>query len=194
MMRTSIKLFFLSLFIVLTNSFVAQTNDPKPKEEEDAPKKKKETKLSEVIETDSLPNGELLKRAVNWVKVESSHFVKQGGTSSGNKAEFIASFKIKPKELNPEVDFTGKVTMKVTIDCKDAKYKYTISEIKHTSKSGKANGGSVDNVVPDCGSMVMKDLTWKKIKGEMLRDGGQVIIELKAGMEKSLVEAKEEEW
>ncbi len=191
-MKASLKLFFLSLFIVLSNSFVAQTAEPKPKEEEDAPKKKAETKLSEVIETDSLPNGELLKRAVNWVKVESSYFVKQGGTSSGNKAEFTASFKIKPKELNPEVDFTGKVTMKVTIECKDAKYKYTISEIKHTSKSGKASGGSIDNTVAECGSMIMKDLTWKKIKGEMLRDAGQVIIELKVGMAKDSVEVKEE--
>ena len=38
-------------------------------------------------------------------------------------------------------------------------------EGKHTSKSGNATGGSIDNVVPECGSMVMGDIQWKKLKG-----------------------------
>ena len=193
-MRASLKVIFLFVFFAFCNLSVAQTAGQQPQEEEDAPKKKPETKLSEVIMTDSLPDGELMKRAVKFVKDESSYYVKLGGTSSSNKAEFTASFKIKPKELNPEVDFTGKITMKVVIECKIGKYKYTISEIKHTSKSGKSNGGSYDNLVAECGSMVMKDKTWKKIKAEALKNAGQVIIELKDTMSKEAIEVNKDEW
>ncbi|HQQ94790.1 MAG TPA: hypothetical protein PLQ93_09560 [Bacteroidia bacterium] len=164
------------------------------KEDEDSPKKKAETKLSEVITTDSIPASELLNRAINWVKTENHKYVKKGGASSGSKAECIASFIIKPKELNPEVDFTGKITMKVVIECKDAKYRYTVSEIKHISKSGKANGGSVDNAVAECGSMTMKDMTWRKLKGEAMRDAAQVVADIKEAMQKPTTEVKTEEW
>ncbi len=157
-------------------------------------KKKVETKFTEVIVTDSLPSSELLNRAIAWVKEENAKYVKKGGSSSGSKAECIASFSIKPKELNPEVDYTGKILMKVVIEVKDSKYRYTVSEIKHVSKSGKVNGGSIDNVVPECGSMVLKDVTWKKMKGEALRNAALVVADLKEGMKKVSTEVKTDEW
>lgn len=179
---------FLSLCIQ------AQNTEAKAKDEDEVPKKKVETKLTEVVTTDSLPSSELLNRAINWVKAESTTYLKKGGTSTGSKAECVASFNVKPKELNPEVDYTGKIVMKVVIECKDSKYRYTVSEIKHISKSGKTNGGSIDNVVPECGSMAMKDLTWKKLKGEALRNASIVVADLKEGMKKPAVEEKPEEW
>lgn len=191
---------FLILFIFLSTTFLAQSTNEAPKtnepakEEDEFAKKKVETKLSEVIPTDSLTASELLKRAVNWIKVESDKYKKTSGTTTANKAECSASFPIKPKELNPEVDYTGKITMKVVIECKDSKYRYTVSEIKHVSKSGKVSAGSIDNVIPDCGSMAMNDLIWKKLKGEALRGAALVVADLKAGMSKIETEAKEEEW
>jgi hypothetical protein len=150
--------------------------------------------LQAVINVDSTSSGELLKRAVNWVKIESPRFVKNSGITSGTKAECVASFNIKPKELNPQPDYTGTITMHVSIECKDNRYKYTITKIKHTSKTGKASGGDINNIVPDCGSMVMPDIVWKKIKGEAIRHSNAVLSELKEGMSQASAAASKEEW
>jgi hypothetical protein len=150
--------------------------------------------LQAVINVDSTSSGELLKRAVNWVKIESPRFVKNSGITSGTKAECVASFNIKPKELNPQPDYTGTITMHVSIECKDNRYKYTITKIKHTSKTGKASGGDINNIVPDCGSMVMPDIVWKKIKGEAIRHSNAILSELKEGMSQAGAAASKEEW
>ena len=161
---------------------------------EDAPKMKNETKISEVVPTDSLPASELLQRAVNWVKVESNRYGKTSGVTTGSKAECTATFPVKPKELNPEVDYTGKISMKVTIECKDNKYKYTVSQIKHISANGKTTAGSIDNKVPECGSMAMGDIVWKKLKGIALKGAGTVVEDIKEGMLKSSTDTGKEEW
>jgi hypothetical protein len=148
--------------------------------------------FSEVIITDSVPVANLAKRAVNWVKAESPRFKKSMGVSTGSKAECLATFKIKAKELNPIPDFTGVITMHVTIECKDNKYRYSITKIKHISANGKASGGDITNLVPECGSMTMPDLVWKKIKGEAFKSASMVISELKEGMTKNPSDSKDE--
>lgn len=191
-------LFFLMIFAVPVYSqgtgATSNAAETPKKEEDEFAKKKVETKLTEVIPTDSVAGGDLMKRAVSWIKVESDKYKKSSGTTTSTKVECSASFPVKPRELNPEVDFTGKITMKVVIECKDSKYKYTVSDIQHISKSGKTSGGSIDNLVPDCGSMGMNDLVWKRLKGEALKGAALVVTDLKAGMGKIDGEAKAEEW
>jgi hypothetical protein len=191
-----IKLNFLSLlFTFASTTFLAQTAPEAPKKEEDEfAKKKVETKITEVIPTDSIAASELLVRAVAWIKSESDRYKKSSGTSTGSKVECSVSFPVKPRELNPEVEYTGKFTMKVVIECKDSKYRYTVSDIKHLSKSGNTNGGSIDNVVAECGSMGMNDKVWKRLKGEALKDAALVVTDLKIGMTKLIEPLKPEEW
>jgi len=172
------KLFLAFLFFGFSSHSIAQeTAGTEPKG-----KPKKETKFTETVNTDSVSGGELLKRAVNWVKLDVPKYDKLNGVTTSAKAECIATFTVIPKELNPPCDYTGTVTMKVVIECKDRKYRYTISGIKHTSKSGKTTGGSIDNVVPECGSMIMTDLQWKKIKGEAGKCVNFVINDIKEAM------------
>jgi hypothetical protein len=201
-MANTLKFALLSLFFILaSNSTFAQntaepakTTENAKKEEDEFAKKKVETKLTEVIPTDSVAAAVLLKRAVAWIKVETPKYIKSSGTTTSNKAECSASFPVKPKELNPQVDYTGKITMKVVIECKDSKYRYTVSEIKHISKKGNTSGGSIDNLVPDCGSMAIDDLVWKKLRGEALTAAAKVVIDLKEGMNKIESVEKTEEW
>jgi hypothetical protein len=187
-MKTIHRLLIPAFALFLTGTLSAQEpakqeqTEAGAKQEDEFTRKGPETKITEVVTTDSLPASELLKRAVNFIKVEHQHYKKSGGSTSGSKAEFLASFAVKPKELNPEVDYTGKITMKVVIECKAAKYRYTVSDIRHLSKSGRATAGSVDNIVPECGSMTMNALVWKKLKGEAMRDAQVVVNDLKAGM------------
>lgn len=173
------KLFlFLFLFGFSSHSFSQETTAGT----ESKGKPKKETKYTETIPTDSVPATELLKRAVNWVKLDAPKYDKLNGVTTTAKAECVASFTVKPKELNPPCDYTGTVTMKVLVECKDNKYRYTISTIKHVSKSGKTTGGSIDNIVPECGSMIMSDIQWKKIKGEAIKCANFLITDLKEAM------------
>ncbi|MBL7930601.1 MAG: hypothetical protein JNL60_01795 [Bacteroidia bacterium] len=200
------KYFKTIILLVLTvccmpSAMLSQTSPEAPKttgsgkaEEDEFAKKKPETKITEVIPTDSIAPGELQKRATNWMKEEHDKYKISGAATTSNKAECIVSFPVKPKELNPQVDYTGKVTMKVVVEFKDSKYRYTISEIQHISKSGKTTAGSVDNVVPDCGSMAMDDLCWKRLKGEAMRYAGLVVIDLKSAMSKIESDVKTDEW
>jgi len=187
-MSENLKIFVFLILMLFSKAVFSQIA------EDDAPKLKKETKLTEVIVTDSASSSELLKRAVNWVKIESARYGKTNGVSAGSKAECTVTFPVKPKELNPVCDYEGKVTMRVTIECKDNKYKYTVSNIKHISKSGRSSAGSIDNVIPDCGSMIMSDLAWKKLKGEALGKAGWVATDIKEGMKIRSSEGGKDEW
>lgn len=155
-------------------------------------KPKKETKISEVINTDSVSANVLLNRAVNWVKHETNKFDKVNGVTTAGKAECIATFTVKPKELNAQCDYTGVITMKVIIECKTGKYKYTINQISHKSKGGKTSMGSIDNQIPECGSMTMPEIVMKKLRGEALKCANIVVEDLKEAMLKDSLEPVEE--
>lgn len=188
-MQKRATLFFSILLAVPFHFLNAQTVSEEPGLKQPEP-----TKIIEVVTTDSLPSAELLKRALNWVKTEHKKYVKTNGVTTTNKAECSIWFPVKPKELNPECDYTGKIDMKLVIECKDSKYKYTISQIKHVSKSGKTSAGSVDNTIPECGTMVMSDITWKKLRGEALVKASSVVSDLKEGMKVLSTEYEKDEW
>ena len=185
--------FLLALMFAGGMSF-GQTTAATTKQEDEFARKRPETKLVEVITTDSLPPDALMKRAVAWIKEESPKYRKSSGTTTGTKAECTASFPVKPKELNPEVDYTGKITMKVVIECKNSRYRYTVSDIRHESKNGRTTAGSIDNEVPECGSVNMHDQIWKKLRGEALRNAALVVADIKLGMSQDPIEINDDEW
>lgn len=181
------------------------------------PPKKDEKKFQEVITmvADPLPSvpnadgslpvdtgapkpmaqSEILKRAVNWVKLENKKYTKATGVTSGSKAECIATFAYKPKELNPQADVQGTFSMHVSIEAKDGKYRYTISKITHNAKTAEYTGGDVNNDVPKCGSMLLPPDLWKRIRSEALKNVGIVIEDLKEGMKRaSTLAVDTDEW
>jgi hypothetical protein len=180
--------------LMLTGVFTnGQTASPKT-EDEPVKRTKTETKFTEVVGTDSVSADELLKRAMKWIKAESNTYKKSGGSTAGSKAECEVAFPVKPKELNPQVDYTGKIVMKVVIECKPSKYRYTISDIRHVSKSGRTDGGNIDNIYPDCGSQTMNDIVWKKLRSEALKNASGLVAEVKEGMSKDAKEAAKDDW
>lgn len=179
--------------------------------------KKEEKKIQEVIEmtADPLPPvtladgtvqedtggvkpmavAEILKRAVNFVKIESPKYTKGNGVTTGSKAECVATFAYKPKELNPQADVQGTFTMHISIDAKEGKYRYTISKITHNAKNAENSGGDVYSEVPKCGSMKLPNEMWKHMRSEALKDAGILIADLKAAMKKSSSEPQDkDEW
>ena len=125
---------------------------------------------------------EILKRAVNFVKIESKKYTKGNGVTTGSKAECLVSFPYKPKELNPTADVQGTISMHVSIDAKEGKYRYTISKISHNAKIADYSGGDVYSEVPKCGSMKMPPDIWKRIRSEAFKQSAIVVADLKAAM------------
>lgn len=125
---------------------------------------------------------EILKRAVNFVKIESKKYSKGNGVTTGSKAECVISFPYKPKELNPTADVQGTISMHVSIDAKEGKYRYTISKISHNAKNADYSGGDVYSEVPKCGSMKMPPDIWKRIRSEAFKQSAIVVADLKDGM------------
>lgn len=170
-MKTYTSALIIAAFILLSNIIVAQ----------DVPKKEGK-KIQEVVTTDSLPADELLKRAVNWIKLESPKYTKAVGVNSGTKTQCTASFKYKPKELNPQVNAEGTITMLIAIDCKDSKYRYSISNMMHEALDAKYSGGDINNEVPAAGTLNMSPEIWKRIRGEANKHATDIITELKEAM------------
>ena len=181
---------FLFMLVLFGTSSLAQTGNL----DEEFKSKNTEVKFTEVVAMDSIMGSELVKRAAIWIKHESTIYKKKSGGSSNGKFDCVVSFLIKSKELNPRIDITGKINMKVVIECKDNKYRYIVSEITHISKTGTTNGGRIDNLVPDCGSASMDDLTWKKVKSEAMRDAAWVVSEIKEVMQKNSADSAAENW
>lgn len=180
--------------------------------------KKEEKKIQEVVFIDAEPkamvanpdgsfpaadtaklgpmnSGEILKRAVNFVKIESTKYVKGSGVTTGSKAECLAIFVYKTKELNPIADADGTFTMHVSIDAKEGKYRYTISKINHVAKNAEFSGGDIYGDVPKCGSMKLPPQVWKQMRSQALKHAAFLASDLKEAMKLSSDRpANGEEW
>jgi hypothetical protein len=142
-----------------------------------------------------MAQAEILKRAINFAKIESSKYVKGTPITTGGKAEFTANFKYKSKELNPQADVEGLFTMHVSIDAKPGKYRYTISKINHVAKNAEYSGGDVYSEVPACGSFKLPNNLWKQMKSEAIKQAMTIVAELKEAMKvPSDKQIDKEEW
>lgn len=142
-----------------------------------------------------MASSEILKRAINFVKMESTKYTKGNRVTTGSKAECVATFNYKPKELNPAADVQGSITMHLSIEAKEGKYRYTISKINHNAKNAEFSGGDVYNEVPACGSMKLPTELWKKIKSEAIKQSGVVVNDLKEAMKiSSTTPVNSDEW
>lgn len=159
---------------------------------------KKDAEGNEIADTLPPPAAtisEILKRAVNFVKIETAKYTKANGVTTGSKAEFTASFVYKPKELNPQADVQGNFTMHVSVEAKEGKYRYTISKITHIAKNPDYSGGDVFSETPKCGSMKLPPDLWKRLRSEALKNAGTVAADLKAFMKKASSEPiNADEW
>lgn len=139
------------------------------------------------------PVEELKKRGSFWMNKKDKNFTKADAIQNGNALECMVSFVYKPKELNPGAPVEGTIVMKVVIDMKVGKYRYTIKEIKHVSNRAEFSGGDVFENVPACGSMMLPDPQWKKIKSFAMQKANEVANNLKESM-KNPVKEKKDDW
>jgi len=167
---------------------------------EDPKAKKKKKVVEEPVEpppdtlppTMPAPSSEILKRAQAWYTSPSTRFVKSGGANSGKSVACHAAFIFKQKALNPEAEVDGKITMDITIEAKEGKYRYTVKNIKHKATKEGMSGGDIYSVVPEAGSMKISDRTWLLIRTEAKKGAQIVVDDIKAFMKEEVNENKDE--
>jgi len=177
--------------------FAAKTPPPAP-----AKNGKKTAEAQEVAPDTSsplipAPVSELAKRAQNWStdKPVANKYTKNNCSANGNTATCQVAFVYKVKELNPTEKVDGEISMTVTIEAKEGKYRYTINNIRHKATDAASSGGDIYAQVAECGSMKISDLTWKRIKSAAFADAKVVADDLKAKMEKPSGEKpKKDDW
>lgn len=177
-----IELFYLLVMII---PFVAMAQQPINNDDGFT--------ITEIIIKDSVPAKDLIARATAWAQKKHPKYEKANAVGGSTKVELDTEFKIKPKELNPSHDYSGKILMHVKIEVKDGKYKYTINKVKHIADNGKNSGGDITKDIPECGSMFLPELTWKKIKGEAIKNANILAEDIKDAMS-APVKAPSEDW
>lgn len=60
----------------------------------------------------------------------------------------------------------GNVYAKITIQCKDGRYKYSITDLVHEHRTVKndVSGGNLENEKPICGTLFMPKKQWEAVK------------------------------
>ncbi len=170
------KLLTLIAFISIGLTAKSQTEEPY--------KIYKQEKVDVTNTADTIPisASELAKRAKHWFEVSTKKYEKSNGSATSSKIESDVTFAYKPKELNPKADVQGTITMKVTIECKSGRYRYTISDVRHVAKNNTYTVGNILNPIPECGSMKIPKDMLIDIKARASKDVSMVVDEIKKAM------------
>ncbi len=178
----SISVLFFS-FVLLTSSVYAQ----------DFPIDEKTGKITytDVVDVDELSASDIYKKALAW------------GASK--------KFQLKAKEANSKIQWDGKigvhyrgvqlggyedgtVTFSVVIYCKDGRYKYKLTNFKHTASH--ANCGPLESEKSACTRHQLPYSSWVTIKKDTHEKVQKYIQSLKATVKKTsaIIEDTDSDW
>jgi len=108
----------------------------------------------------------------------------QSAVIKDSKPEGIYSYKgsFPVRYPGPQVGMyhTGTVNYTTTIVCKDGKYKYTVTELMHTSDKG--NGGGLEGALPACGKYTLTLSGWNAIKKQSQDKMNELVKAIKGAM------------
>lgn len=77
----------------------------------------------------------------------------------------------------------GFIYYKLNLEIKEGRFKYTITELKHSDKTNSiGTGGKLERVEPLCGYSEMNAEMWQGIKDQAVTGVKELIEKLKKGM------------
>jgi len=138
--------------------------------------------FEEVVEVPKMPKGLLFENAKAWIKsyYKSPRAIKAEDAMEGT-ISVVSMFRImsEPQGTKPG----GVINYSLDIKVKEGKYKYTISNLRHTDKSQAiGSGGKLERSEPHCGLKEMKLEQWSGIKTQAKEGVEKIIADFKKGM------------
>ncbi len=170
MKKTSALIALLLLFTV--TGVKAQTAEGLPVSNET-----QKILYTEVVKVlDNSNKGLIYDRAFSWAqnnKYRITQMDKENGVMSCE-----GSFPVTYPGPRVGMNDNGVVKFTVTVNAKDGRYKYDITNFKHEGGKGKGNGGALELKSAECGKFVLPDGGWAKIKKDTAAKMKEVINDL----------------
>jgi hypothetical protein len=189
----------LLISLLITLSALGQSDEDRFRSQEaekDLAKKKSEQSVSfpidsstgkfsfvEVVKVDSVDAGTLYSRAKLFI---ANAFV------SAQDVTQLADENTKTVVCkgNMTAAVGGVVRFTLTIQCKDGRYRFSLTDFYHSFESKNMSGGNLENEKPACGGFNMIRSQWAKIKNRFHDDASTLITAMKT----SLQSTKTSEW
>lgn len=133
--------------------------------------------FTEVIKvTDNSNKSIIYDRAFSWAQTNKYKITQMDKTNGVLSCE--GSFLVTYPGPRVGMNDNGVVKFTVTINAKDGRYKYDITNFKHEGGKGKGNGGALELKSAECGKFVLPDSGWAKIKKDTAAKMKEVINDL----------------
>ncbi|MBL4656469.1 MAG: DUF4468 domain-containing protein [Flavobacteriales bacterium] len=138
--------------------------------------------FEEVVEVPKMQKGLLFENAKAWIteKYKSPRTIQAEDANEGTiSAKSMFKIMSEPGGSKPG----GVINFTLDISVKPGKYRYTITNLRHTDKTDKVgSGGKLERAEPHCTFKKMKEEQWLGIKAQTKTEMEKLIEEFKKGM------------
>ncbi|MCU0428656.1 MAG: DUF4468 domain-containing protein [Cytophagaceae bacterium] len=133
--------------------------------------------FQEKIELPGKTKDELYQLAKN-LGISGKNTVKDD--AANGTYQYKGQFKVSYPAPQPGIQHSGVVDFLVTIQVKDGKYRYTITNFVHSGD--KASGGKLEGTLPECGKHTLTLAGWGTIKRSVMDQTDKLIESIKNKM------------
>ena len=141
--------------------------------------------ISEVVSVEGLELDALLENAKRWFG--SKYKAEKNRKVGFDFVSDIQNFK--------SDSYSGGVNYTITVSVRSGRYKVTFTEMRHKDYDGKrCSGGELSRDEPHCVRGTMSKKEWEKVKADTEMQVKQLMMELKAEMEKKPKADTEDDW
>jgi hypothetical protein len=139
--------------------------------------------FEDVVEVPKMPKGLLFENAKSWIAsyYKSPRTIQEEDDMEGTiSTRSMFRIKSEPGGTKPG----GVINYTMDIKVRAGKYKYSISNLRHSDKTEKiGSGGKLERSEPLCGHKEMKEEQWQGIKAQTKSEVEKLIEAFKKGME-----------
>lgn len=124
----------------------------------------------ETVSSGSLTAAEIYNTTKEWAKTKELSTTED---EANKKLVYSGSFKVSYRPSKGTTNEEGTVSYTLHIGAKDGKYRYILVDLVHKGSSG--DGGKLENAKPDCGTTIINNNSWSKIKQQAHTQANELI-------------------
>ena len=124
----------------------------------------------ETVSCGSLAASEIYTTTKDWAKEQNLNTTTD---EANKKLVYSGTFTVSYRPSKSTSNEEGTVSYTLHIGAKDGKYRYILVDLVHKGASG--DGGKLENAKPDCGTTVINNNSWSKIKQQAHAQANKLI-------------------